>query len=110
MDVEQKSRFTVTPSSKAVAADARAVLLEDPGFGRLFTDHMVTIRYSESQAQELAPYLVTDPVTPLLQSYLDRIDPRRVAHDGVADNLAHAVSRSTIRPRRAASTPSASFR
>ena len=31
-------------------------------------------RYSESQAQELAPYLVTDPVTPLLQSYLDRID------------------------------------
>ncbi|WP_343593078.1 transglutaminase family protein [Paracidovorax wautersii] len=31
-------------------------------------------RYSESQAQELAPYLVTDPVTPLLQSYLDKID------------------------------------
>ena len=49
MDVEQKSRFTVTPSSKAVAADARAVLLEDPGFGRLFTDHMVTIRYTEGQ-------------------------------------------------------------
>ena len=35
---------------------------------------MDIIRYSESQAQELAPYLVTDPVTPLLQSYLDRID------------------------------------
>ena len=49
MDVQQKSRFTVTPSSKAVSADQRAVLLEDPGFGRLFTDHMVTIRYSEGQ-------------------------------------------------------------
>ena len=49
MDVQQKSRFTVNPSSKAVAADQRAVLLEDPGFGRLFTDHMVTIRYSEGQ-------------------------------------------------------------
>ncbi|GLV23777.1 branched-chain amino acid aminotransferase [Sphingobium sp. Cam5-1] len=49
MDVQQKSRFTVNPSSKAVAADQRALLLEDPGFGRLFTDHMVTIRYTEGQ-------------------------------------------------------------
>jgi branched-chain amino acid aminotransferase len=49
MDVQQKSRFTVTPSSKAVSADQRAVLLTDPGFGRLFTDHMVTIRYSEGK-------------------------------------------------------------
>ncbi|MEA3543359.1 MAG: branched-chain amino acid aminotransferase [Pseudomonadota bacterium] len=49
MDVEQKSRFTVTRSSQAVAADQRAILLADPGFGRLFTDHMVTIRYTESQ-------------------------------------------------------------
>ena len=49
MDVQQKSRFTVNPSSKAVAADQRAVMLEDPGFGRLFTDHMVTIRYTEGQ-------------------------------------------------------------
>ena len=49
MDVEQKSRFTVTRSSQAVAADQRAILLADPGFGRLFTDHMVTIRYTEGQ-------------------------------------------------------------
>lgn len=49
MDVQQKSRFTVNPSSKAVAADRRALLLEDPGFGRLFTDHMVTIRYTEGK-------------------------------------------------------------
>ncbi len=49
MDVEQKSRFTVTRSSQAVAADQRAILLADPGFGRVFTDHMVTIRYTEGQ-------------------------------------------------------------
>jgi branched-chain amino acid aminotransferase len=51
MTVQQASRFAVTPSSKAVAADARAVLLEDPGFGRIFTDHMVTIRWSEGQGE-----------------------------------------------------------
>src|SRR3546814_10715101 len=36
-------------SGKAVPADQRAVLLADPGFGKLFTDHMVTIRYTEGQ-------------------------------------------------------------
>lgn len=49
MAAEQTSRFTVTRNSQAVAADQRAILLTDPGFGRLFTDHMVTIRYTEGQ-------------------------------------------------------------
>jgi len=49
MDVQQTSRFTITRSNKAVSADQRAVLLADPGFGKLFTDHMVTIRYTEGQ-------------------------------------------------------------
>lgn len=31
-------------------------------------------RYSAEQAQELAPYLATEPVTPLLEDYLARID------------------------------------
>ncbi|VTU22809.1 hypothetical protein SRS16CHR_03125 [Variovorax sp. SRS16] len=30
--------------------------------------------YTESQSQELAPYLVADPATPLVQAYLDKID------------------------------------
>jgi branched-chain amino acid aminotransferase len=30
-------------------ADKRAELLKNPGFGRVFSDHMVTIRYHESQ-------------------------------------------------------------
>ncbi|MET0372510.1 MAG: branched-chain amino acid aminotransferase [Sphingobium sp.] len=49
MDVQLSSRFTVTRNNRAVGADERAVLLEDPGFGRLFTDHMVTIRFTEGQ-------------------------------------------------------------
>jgi branched-chain amino acid aminotransferase len=39
--------FAVEPSSNPVPADERARLLEDPGFGRVFTDHMATLRYSE---------------------------------------------------------------
>ncbi|GBH31934.1 branched-chain amino acid aminotransferase [Sphingobium xenophagum] len=49
MDVEQTSRFTVTPSPRVLSADEREQLLADPGFGRIFTDHMVTIRYTEGQ-------------------------------------------------------------
>ena len=30
--------------------------------------------YSREQAEELAPYLVTEPATPLLQAYLDKVD------------------------------------
>ena len=32
-----------------VPAERRAELLVDPGFGRVFTDHMVTIRYVEGR-------------------------------------------------------------
>ena len=49
MDVEQTSRFTVTPSPRALSADEREQLLADPGFWRIFTDDMVTIRYTEGQ-------------------------------------------------------------
>jgi uncharacterized protein (DUF2126 family) len=31
-------------------------------------------KYTESQAQELAPYLVADAATPMVQAYLDKID------------------------------------
>lgn len=44
--------------------------------------------YSATQQQELAPYLVTEPATPLLQAYLDAIDrtPRRTVDFLVALN------------------------
>ena len=38
--------FAVTEHKDPVTAARRAVLLEDPGFGRVFTDHMVTMRWT----------------------------------------------------------------
>ena len=44
-----ETSFTVTPNSSAKSADERASLMTEPGFGRVFTDHMVTIRWSEGR-------------------------------------------------------------
>jgi branched-chain amino acid aminotransferase len=44
-----KLQFVHHPHPLPVAADKRAELLKNPGFGRVFSDHMVTIRYHESK-------------------------------------------------------------
>ncbi|MGA8112033.1 MAG: branched-chain amino acid aminotransferase [Actinocatenispora sp.] len=41
--------FDVRPTPRPVPAAERAAQLVDPGFGRVFTDHMVTIRYNEGK-------------------------------------------------------------
>jgi len=41
--------FVRTPHPSPVDVNERARLLENPGFGRVFTDHMVTIRYNEAE-------------------------------------------------------------
>lgn len=41
--------FDFEPNQNSVVPDARDALLQDPGFGRVFTDHMVMIRYSEGR-------------------------------------------------------------
>jgi len=38
--------FTIDDNPAPVVAAERSRLLENPGFGKIFTDHMVTIRYS----------------------------------------------------------------
>jgi len=63
--------FAFEPNATPVTANERADLLVNPGFGRVFTDHMVTIRYSEdkgwhdAKVSARAP-LVLDPATAVL--------------------------------------------
>ena len=42
-------QFETRPCANPVAADARAALMENPGFGRVFTDHMVVLQYTEGR-------------------------------------------------------------
>ncbi|WP_183955265.1 branched-chain amino acid aminotransferase [Sphingobium fontiphilum] len=92
MDVQQASRFTVTRNSQAVSADQRAVLLDDPGFGRIFTDHMVTIRYTQGQGWHShsvgprEPFLL-DPACAVLhyaQEIFEGMKAYRVADGSIA--------------------------
>jgi branched-chain amino acid aminotransferase len=46
MSVETALPFAHLPHPRQTTDEARAALLENPGFGRIFTDHMATIRYS----------------------------------------------------------------
>src|ERR1041384_2862511 len=41
--------FEIHPNANPVPAAERDALLTSPGFGRIFTDHMVTIRWAESK-------------------------------------------------------------
>ena len=47
MNAEHGPLFTRRPHPTPVEANVRATLLEDPGFGRVFTDHMATIRWTQ---------------------------------------------------------------
>ena len=41
--------FKRLPPPSATPPDKRAAILKDPGFGRVFSDHMVTIHYTEGK-------------------------------------------------------------
>lgn len=67
--VETKLAFQ--PTARPVPADERDRLLEDPGFGRVFTDHMAIIEYDEANGWHdaritaRAPFTM-DPAAPVL--------------------------------------------
>src|SRR5688572_14100572 len=46
MESAENLHFEIEAHDAPVADAARAALIADPGFGKVFTDHMVTIRYS----------------------------------------------------------------
>lgn len=80
------------PSSTPVSAAERAAVLASPGFGRHFTDHMVTIRWTEGRGWhdgQLVPYgpLSLDPATTVLhyaQEIFEGLKAYRQADGSVA--------------------------
>ncbi len=63
MTVEQNLSFSRRPHATPVAAEARAELLKNPGFGRVFTEHMVTIRWTEGRGWHDAQVRAREPFT-----------------------------------------------
>ena len=43
-------KFDIQPSPNVTSDKDRAAKLVDPGFGRVFTDHMAIVRYSQGTA------------------------------------------------------------
>jgi branched-chain amino acid aminotransferase len=57
------STFRHEPNATPVEANERAKRLIDPGFGRVFTDHMAMIRYSETEGWHDARITARAPLT-----------------------------------------------
>ncbi len=62
MNNEPTIAFSRRPTSTPLAASARAELLRDPGFGRVFTDHMVTIRWTKERGWHEAEVRAREPI------------------------------------------------
>ena len=92
MNAEHGPVFTRRPHPAPVAANARASMLEDPGFGRIFTDHMATIRWTQERGwcdPELRPRepFVLDPASAVLhyaQEIFEGLKAYRLKDGGVA--------------------------
>jgi branched-chain amino acid aminotransferase len=83
--------FDVRPTQQPVSAVERSALLANPGFGRVFTDHMVTIRYADgkgwydARVEARAP-IPMDPATAVLhyaQEIFEGLKAYRTADGGV---------------------------
>jgi len=93
--------FEIRPASQPVPAVERAALMANPGFGRVFTDHMVTIRYADTKGwydarvEPRAP-IALDPATAVLhyaQEIFEGLKAYRTADGGVITFRADANAR-----------------
>jgi branched-chain amino acid aminotransferase len=84
--------FEIHPNPQPVSDIERAALLTNPGFGRVFTDHMVTIRYAEGKGwydariEPRAP-IPMDPATAVLhyaQEIFEGLKAYQTADGGVS--------------------------
>ncbi len=62
-DATGRPVFTVSPSATPVTAIERGQRLQDPGFGKTFTDHMVVINYKEGLGWHDARVTARQPLT-----------------------------------------------
>lgn len=65
------STYQIQPSATPLTAEARAEKMTNPGFGRIFTEHMVSLSYTEGEgwhSGRLGPYepLMMDPASSVL--------------------------------------------
>jgi branched-chain amino acid aminotransferase len=83
--------FEIRPNPAPVSALERAAVLASPGFGRVFTDHMVTIRYADgkgwydARVEARAP-ISLDPATAVLhyaQEIFEGLKAYRVEGGGI---------------------------
>jgi branched-chain amino acid aminotransferase len=93
--------FEIHPNPHPVARAEREALLANPGFGRVFTDHMVTIKYAEGKGWydarvEARGPIPLDPATAVLhyaQEIFEGLKAYKLADGGVslfrADANAH---------------------
>ncbi len=84
--------FAINRNVAPVAVTERAKLLADPGFGRIFTDHMAIVRYSEAKGWHDAEItarkpLLLDPASAVLhyaQEIFEGLKAYKVADGGLA--------------------------
>ena len=62
--------FTIEPHTQPVPVADRAARLVDPGFGRVFTDHMVSIKYREGEGWYDAKVMPRGPLLLVLGASL----------------------------------------
>jgi len=93
--------FAFEPNPAPVEAAARAERLANPGFGKIFTDHMAVIRYNEAEGWHDAKItarapLTLDPATAVLhyaQEIFEGLKAYRTADGGVTLFRADANAR-----------------
>lgn len=84
--------FTLNPNPAPVTVNERTALLSNPGFGRVFTDHMALIRYDEAHGWHDAQItarkpLMLDPATAVLhyaQEIFEGMKAYKLADSGMA--------------------------
>jgi branched-chain amino acid aminotransferase len=84
--------FETRPNPRPVAAAEREAMLANPGFGRVFTDHIATVRWAEGKGwydARIEPYgpIQLDPATAVLhyaQEIFEGMKAYRTDQGGVA--------------------------